>query len=341
MDERYNPQSYRVGWICAFYKEQAAARCFLDEEYEISKVIEKIRSPHDSNNYRCGRIGKHNVVIAVLPSGGYGVGNAAVAARDMLSSFRNIKFGLMVGIGGGAPSLKRDIRLGDIVVSEPCDGTGGVLFHSFGKRIQNQGLQLTAHLNKPPDSLLNAVEAMKADHVMKTSSIAQKVEDALNKISDQRKDEFRDPGDSFDFLYKPDVIHPENGRDCESTCGITADELISRQPRKGESKDPVVHYGLIASGDVLMKDASERDRISGEHNILCFEMEAAGLMNNYPCLVVRGISDYADSHKNDRWQGYAAMTAAAYAKDLLMTCAPDKVAREMDVRNKLREGSFK
>ena len=46
-------------------------------------------------------------------------------------------------------------------------------------------------------------------------------------------------------------------------------------------------------------------------------MEAAGLMDSFPCLVIRGICDYADSHKNKRWQPYAAATAAAFAKELL------------------------
>ena len=46
-------------------------------------------------------------------------------------------------------------------------------------------------------------------------------------------------------------------------------------------------------------------------------MEAAGLMNDFPCLVIWGICDYADSHKNKRWQNYAVATAAVYAKELL------------------------
>ena len=60
--------------------------------------------------------------------------------------------------------------------------------------------------------------------------------------------------------------------------------------------------------------------------MLCFEMEAAGLMNNFPCLVVRGICDYADSHKNKQWQPYAAATAAAYAKELLSVIPSAEVA---------------
>ncbi|KAL7941765.1 hypothetical protein V8C42DRAFT_333660 [Trichoderma barbatum] len=50
---------------------------------------------------------------------------------------------------------------------------------------------------------------------------------------------------------------------------------------------------------------------------VCFEMEAAGFINSFPCLVFKGIYDYADSYKSDRWQRYASATAAAYAKELL------------------------
>ncbi|KAL4782583.1 hypothetical protein BJX76DRAFT_358844 [Aspergillus varians] len=73
----------------------------------------------------------------------------------------------------------------------------------------------------------------------------------------------------------------------------------------------------MASGNQVMKDASSRDRVAKEHGIICFEMEAAGLMNTLSCLVIRGICDYADSHKSKEWQCYAALTAAAYAKELL------------------------
>jgi nucleoside phosphorylase len=67
-----------------------------------------------------------------------------------------------------------------------------------------------------------------------------------------------------------------------------------------------------------MRDAAERDRVSTElGGVLCFEMEAAGLMTNFPCLVIRGICDYADSHKNKTWQVYAAGTAAACGKEVL------------------------
>jgi nucleoside phosphorylase len=97
-----NPKDYTVGWICAIATEYVAAQAFLDEEHEGPEYV----SPNDNNDHTLGKIGKHNVVIAVLPGGECGVASAAVVARDMLHSFPNVRIGLMVGIGGGAPSPK-------------------------------------------------------------------------------------------------------------------------------------------------------------------------------------------------------------------------------------------
>ncbi len=76
---------------------------------------------------------------------------------------------------------------------------------------------------------------------------------------------------------------------------------------------------LIASGNAVIKDAADRAEVVRRlgDDCLCVETGAAGLMNNFPCLVIRGICNYADAHKNDRWQPYAAATAAAYAKEFL------------------------
>lgn len=87
-----------------------------------------------------------------------------------------------------------------------------------------------------------------------------------------------------------------------------------------------------------MKDAQVRDKLAAEKAFLCFEMEAAGLMNHFPCLVIRGICDYADSHKHKYWQGYAAMVAAAYAKDLLLQIPPSKVEVERPIAETLNNG---
>src|SRR3989440_4432885 len=145
-----NPQNYHVGWICAVQTEYVVACEILDEEYPTLPNI----SPYDDNIYTFGRIGRHKVVIACLPKGKYGHTSAASVARDMLRSFTSIRFGLMVGIGGGAPSPKHDIRLGDVVASSPV---GGVAHYEFGKTIQNQKFERTGALNAPFTMLLTAL----------------------------------------------------------------------------------------------------------------------------------------------------------------------------------------
>src|ERR1700733_6865663 len=111
-----------------------------------------------------------------------------------------------------------------------------------------------------------------------------------------------------DILFESTYNHV-GGPTCD-TCN--KDMLIERTSRG--SQEIVIHYGTIASGNQVIGDGVTRDRLSSElSGVLCFEMEATGLMNNFPCLVIRGICDYADSHRNERWQSYAAMTAAACA----------------------------
>jgi nucleoside phosphorylase len=100
----------------------------------------------------------------------------------------------------------------------------------------------------------------------------------------------------YDQLFSAEYEHLES----ENTC-VACDRsyLVDREPRI--SNEPQIHYGLIASGNQVMKNSQTRDRLAKEHGILCFEMEAAGLMNQLPSLVIRGMCDYADSHKNKEW----------------------------------------
>lgn len=125
---------------------------------------------------------------------------------------------------------------------------------------------------------------------------------------------------SEDLLFLAEYDHPD--KDSITCEGCSKKYLEPGRPQRPH-KNQVIHYGVIASSNQVMKNAVERDRVGEQFNALCFEMEAAGLMNSFPCLVIRGICDYSDSHKNDRWQLYAAMVAAAYAKELLSVLAPE------------------
>jgi nucleoside phosphorylase len=129
-------------------------------------------------------------------------------------------------------------------------------------------------------------------------------------------------------LYRPDYIHLEPGVSCND-CGCEASQRIRRQNSDQEDDEPyvVVHRGTIGSGELVIKDAVLRDRLAKDHKLLCFEMEAVGALTDFPCIVVRGISDYCDSHKNDQWHGYAAAAAAAYARQLLFHLPVEEVKR--------------
>jgi nucleoside phosphorylase len=136
-------------------------------------------------------------------------------------------------------------------------------------------------------------------------------------------------------------MHPKDAPS-EGPCGQLCAEGLVKRPARDEDEGPSsIHYGLIASGNSLMKDAKNRNTFAETEGVLCFEMEAAGLMNtSFKCLVIRGICDYSDTHKNKDWQGYASLVAAAYAADLLRQIPPSQIQAEkkMDV-NDILQGS--
>jgi nucleoside phosphorylase len=322
-----NPKDYTVGWICAVHTEYVAAQAFLDREHDRPEEL----APNDNNDYTLGEIGGHKIVIAVLPDGEYGISSATSAARDVLHSFPNIRIGLMVGIGGGAPSQKNDIRLGDIIVSASRGGNGGVFQYDFGKTVQGLSFCQTGFLNQPPTILRTAVNGLKALYERKGHQLEEAIGNILEKNRKMRR-KYNRPDPDSDRLYRSEVLHAlHNGASCTRSCGNDPSKLIMRPERNEDDDNPAIHYGLIASANQVMKDALIRDTLAAQKDVLCFEMEAAGLMNHFPCLVIRGICDYADSHKNKEWQGYAAMAAAAYTKDLLCRIVP----RQMEAEKKI------
>ncbi|KAJ0421776.1 hypothetical protein BJY00DRAFT_323062 [Aspergillus carlsbadensis] len=281
---------YTLGWVCALPLEMAAAIAMLDETHP-----DLAYPPTDTNAYALGSIAGHDIVIACLPAGVYGTVSAATVVSHMITTFPQIQFGLMVGIGGGVPYEGRDIRLGDVVVSRPTGSRSGVL--------------LLTHI-----SLLEA-EMMDHDE----GFISPLVQGTLEKHPHLRK-RFSCSGPNTDILFPAGYPHI-TGPGCNSSCPRT-------------SAEPRVFYGTIASGNQVMKDSETRDRLTREFDIMCFEMEATGLMNQLPCLVIRGICDYCDSHKNKGWQGYAALTAAAYTRLLLSRLKP-RTLRQLEASGEM------
>ncbi|KAK1638898.1 ankyrin repeat-containing domain protein [Colletotrichum phormii] len=295
--------SYTVGWVCALYLESAAATAMLDDEH-----LPHAMSPDDTNAYTFGSIGPHNIVIACLPSGQYGTTSAAGLATDMKRTFPSIWIRLMVGIGGGVPEAG-DIRLGDVVVSNPTGASPGVVQYDFGKTVRKGRFERTGSLSKPPPVVLSAVSRLRIEHERKPNQITKFLADMRER--EPLMDEYTRRGADGDRLFVTSYEHfGDSCDDCDPS------KLVSRIARQDDK--PKIHYGIIASGNQVMKHAKTRERLAKGHHMMCFEMEAAGLMDNFPCLVIRGICDYADSHKAKGWQKYAATTAAAYARELLL-----------------------
>jgi nucleoside phosphorylase len=316
---------YTVGWVCALPVELAAAKAMLDEKHE--DALREV-GDGDKNVYCMGSVAGHNVVIVCLPAGHIGNNPAATVATQMQAAFKGIRFGLMVGIGGGVPSAEADIRLGDVVVSQPQWSFGGVVQYDFGRRMPN-GLERVGSLNSPPQILLSAVSTIQANAIVSESTLSEHLS-TLERIPTFQR---RRAGP--DLLFRAAYNH-ERGTTCDQ-CSV--ENLEPRLERKSQA-EVTVHYGTIASGNQVMKDAAVRDKLSAElGGVLCFEMEAAGLMNSFPCLVIRGICDYADTHKNYQWQAYGAGTAAAYAKELLSVIPAAEVMNTRRVEDVMNSGS--
>ena len=303
--------SYTVAFICPMGVELAAVAAMLDE---IHPTL-----PCDKNSYTLGRIGPHNVVVAVMPE--IGNNNAATVATQLMNDFRSVRFGLLVGIGGGIPVKDAyDIRLGDVVVSKPSGTFGGVVQFDRGKSYGDGRFERTGMLNKPPTVIMASLETLRAQHIMSGNQISRYVSKMLEKFPAMEQAQYFYQGVDQDLLFES-TYHHRGDSSCD---GCDRRRVVRRLPR--ETTSPRIHYGTIGSANQVVKDAVTRERLREDLGIICVEMEAAGLMDAFPCLVVRGICDYADSHKNKRWQPYAAATAAAFAKELLLVVPTAEVA---------------
>ncbi|KAH7142850.1 hypothetical protein B0J13DRAFT_526297 [Dactylonectria estremocensis] len=291
---------YTIAWICALHIEMAAAQAMMDEIHG-----ELPRRVKDNNAYTLGNIKKHNIVIACLPEAQYGTNNAANVLTNVTRTFPSVRCGLMVGIGGGAPN-KVDVRLGDVVV-----GTR-VMQYDLGKVMAGGDIQRTAIPKIPDYSLRTVVTQLRAKHELQTSRIPVILQEKMRDHAQYSRPITPDRLFQASSRHEASVL---NCRDCDQS------QLKERETRN--SQGPIIHYGAIASGNQVMKDATTRDNVAQELDIICFEMEAAGLMDVLPCLPIRGICDYSDSHKAKEWQRYAAATAAAYAREFLDVLAAD------------------
>ncbi|PYH76896.1 purine and uridine phosphorylase [Aspergillus uvarum CBS 121591] len=256
--------------------------CALEEEYECAcRMLDTNQKPW--------------VVVSFLPPGRYGTESASRVASDMVRTFPHLRFALMVGFGGGAPTSETDIRLGDVVVGTPRGALGGVIQYDLENRLPGGRFKMTGQLNAPPDKLLSVVgdKRRRYNDPRKPDFVAEHIRLVDDMAGYQRPQR--------DDLYCAEYQH--EGKTCEK-CDVK--QTVQRPQRRSRR---------------VIADAATRDFYAHnpELKVLCFDMESAVVMNNLPCLVIRGIENYADSHKNEHWRKYAASTAAAYVRELLLS----------------------
>ncbi|OQU94565.1 Ankyrin repeat-containing protein [Cladophialophora immunda] len=299
---------YTVGWVCALPTEVAAAKAALDR---IHDNIPPDMNSDDNNHYILGSLQGHNVVVAYPNSRVCGKTSVADVATQLHASYMSVRFTLMVGIAGGVPDTKEDIRLGDVVVGKSTAGWPGVVQYDVnGERVEDQFVRGRA-LHQPTPLLLAAMGKAETAAIFDESKMPLYISEIVQKDPVT----FAYPGPEQDVLFEPNYDHATIESE-ESGCShCDPDRIRSRQPR--EVQDPMVHYGLIASGHHLTRHGATRDIFAHKHGILCFETEATGLRDAAQYLVIRGICDYADSHRSELWHAYAAAAAAAYAKEVL------------------------
>ncbi|KAJ6160723.1 hypothetical protein N7470_004119 [Penicillium chermesinum] len=260
---------YKVGIVCALWVEYLAVRALFDEIHPMSPV-----APADSNTYALGKMNGHNVVAACLPHSEYGTNSTAAVATNMKRSFPSVMFCLLVGIAGGVPSERNDIRLGDVVVGSQ------VIQYDMGKALVNGGFQRSGALQSSPIQLRTALSSLRSDPWPPHELLQRYIRSIAGRKG------YKYPGLSKDRLFSSEYAHDPRKHTCDS---CESAHLKLRKPRSNDR--PVIHYGIIASGNKVIKDAELRDSLSEKLNdrwnenltlgneVLCFEMEAAGIMN--------------------------------------------------------------
>lgn len=173
--------------------------------------------------------------------------------------------------------------------------------YDFGK-YEDGGFVLKGSLNKPPPILLSADGQLVQDEIIDRSPLDAILQHITNKLGIRRPE-------IEDILFDHNFAHVSQEKDCRK-CEEMGGGKVTREARYY----PIVHRGLFLSGSGIVRNSVDRERLRrGYKAALCFEAEAAGIMDEIPCLVIRGISDYADAHVQEGWHHYAA----AYCETIL------------------------
>jgi nucleoside phosphorylase len=325
---------FEIAIICALTLEADAVEALFDETYDkFGKFYG--RQFGDQNTYITGRIGPHNIVLCHLP--GMGIGSAAGAAANLRVSYNRIQLALVVGICGAVPfpSSNTEIVLGDIIVSD------SVIQYDFSRQYPNgfrRKSDVKETLGRPSQEIRAFLAGLRGRKTR--SELQEQTYKHLQTLQALSGTEWLHPGTVHDVLFEASYRHKHYQQEpvtkcicfgCKSSSDPVCDDalkkdckslgcagnLVQRSRLGTKSVQPYVYIGTIASANTVMKSGEHRDKLAETEDVIGFEMEGAGVWDNLPCIIIKGVCDYADSHKNKVWQDYAAATAASCAKAFL------------------------
>ncbi|CAI0654350.1 unnamed protein product [Colletotrichum noveboracense] len=326
---------------------QVAVICALPLEYDAAVfACDELRNaPGDYNAYATGRMGGHDIVLLLLPN--MGKVGAASAAASLRSSYHGIRLAILTGICGGVPGVgtTNEVFLGDVVISK------SIVQYDLGRKYPSRFKakdSIEESLGRPSKEVRSLVATFQT--IRGLSALQRRASQILEQVQRRSTDEghqtlYRRPAATEDRLFESDYLHRHRNSSqcgcnesnaCESAQAASCDvlrcersHLVSRSssletqasPEQAEfgtaGREFRVLVGRVGSADTVLKAGLERDRIAGEHDLVAFEMEGAGIWDEIPCIVIKAVCDYADSHKNKEWQHFAAATAASTTKALL------------------------
>ncbi|KAF4971868.1 hypothetical protein FZEAL_9725 [Fusarium zealandicum] len=337
---------FEVAIICALPLEYDAVTYVFDEFWD-ENGDQYGRASKDPNTYTTGRIGNYSVVLALLPQ--IGKANAASAAASMRSSYGGLRLCLLVGVCGGLPFPQNgEIWLGDVIISKT------VVQYDFGRQYPDKFSRKSTiedSLGRPNKDIRGLVATFETDRGI--DQLEERITAILQQLqakvaTTKRRGKYNYLGMEKDVLFDSTERHKhhvsptcicddcfnDSNPVCDEAVGSSCADLgckdhcsVARKRRSPEQQPGLriddatpsvaVHVGTIASGDSVIKSAVHRDKVSSDTAAIGFEMEGAGVWDEVPCIVVKGVCDYADSHKAKGWQNFAAATAASASKAIL------------------------
>ncbi|CCC13137.1 unnamed protein product [Sordaria macrospora k-hell] len=300
-------------------------------------------------------MGKCNVVLVLLSN--MGKASAASAAASLRSSYPRVSLAFLVGICGAVPfagSERDPVVLGDVIISNCVVqyDLGRALPDRFVRKDT-----VHDSLGRPNKTVRNILIKLDTnidrEHIEKRAgdflkALQTKSEEEAKRKRRGRHTSYKYPGAANDLLFPAWYRHKHTAdsgcrtcKNCHSNSDPACDESLTlsckelkcdmscvvwREHLESASNDPhansdargvVFFIGTIGSGDSVIRSGEHRDQIAKQTGVIAFEMEGAGVWDELPCIVIKGVCDYADSHKNKEWQSYAAATAASVAKAVM------------------------